>query len=176
MWNYLTDASNALGASLICLIMVLMCFDVASRNLANKPLPGVADIVSSTIVAAVFLGLPNAIRSGRLTRAELFFSPFANACPKAARVLETLFMLIGVAACLAIAFWTWPRLQKAWSTSEFVGIVGILTFPSWPVRAIVFAGSMLAALQYVVNAARTIMGLDPLGGTPGDMPKIESEI
>ncbi len=175
-WNYLTDAADALGATLICLIMVLMCFDVALRNLADRPMPGVADIVSSTIVATVFLGLPNAIRNGRLTRAELFFNPFCSAFPKAARLLETLFMLAGAAACLAIAFWTWPRLQKAWTSSEFVGIVGIMTFPSWPVRAVVFGGAMLGALQYIVNAARTIMGLDPLAGTSGSANAIKGEI
>lgn len=162
-WNRLLDGSNALGAALICLIMLLMCADVALRNFAAAPLPGVSDIVSSAIVAVVFLELPAAVRNGRLTRAELIFGPVSTARPGIARGMETVFMIAGAACCFAIAWWSWPRLEKSWTTDEFVGIVGILTFPRWPVQAVVFGGSLLAGAQFALNAVRVAMGIDPVG-------------
>lgn len=163
-WGIVLDGTNAMGALIICMIMVLMCFDVASRNLLGKPLPGVADIVSSAIVIVVFLELPSAVRNGRLTRAELLFGPLTRRFPAIARLLETAFLLVGAALCFAIVWWTYPRLMRAWTTSEFVGIVGILTFPRWPIQAVVVAGSALAGLQFLVNAGATLLGWVPPGG------------
>ena len=46
----IVGASNAVGVALIWLIATLMCFDVLSRNLFNKPIPGVSDLVASAVV------------------------------------------------------------------------------------------------------------------------------
>lgn len=165
-WGYVLNGTNGFGALIICFIMVLMCFDVASRNLLSKPLPGVADIVSSAIVVVVFLELPSAVRNGRLTRAELVFAPLSESYPAVARGLEVLFQLVGAALCFAIVWWSYPRLMRSWSTSEFVGIVGILTFPRWPIQAVVVAGSVLAGIQFLVNAIQVALGKR----APGDLP------
>ncbi len=49
-----------------------------------------------------------------------------------------------------IAYATWPLLARAWNDSEFFGIEGVFTFPTWPMRAVVLLGAVLAALQYVL--------------------------
>ncbi|MCU0941228.1 MAG: TRAP transporter small permease subunit, partial [Hydrogenophaga sp.] len=58
--------------------------------------------------------------------------------------------VFGVFACAVIAYATWPLFQRAWTNSEFLGVEGVFTFPTWPMRLVVFVGASLAALQYAL--------------------------
>lgn len=155
--GHLVDASNVVGVLLIWAIMLLMCADVFSRNLLSQPIAGVSHMVASSIVAIVFLQLASAVRNDRLTRADFLFGLVAERSPSGAATLRMVFNLIGAGVCLAIAYWTWPRLENAWSRSEFIGVVGVMTFPSWPVVAIVLYGATLAAAQFVATAVSEVL-------------------
>lgn len=146
------DALNALGSLVIGLVMVLMCADVLLRNLANKPIDGVAELVATSIIVIVFLQLPATLRHGRMSRADLFIDPFIARRPAAGRRLRALFSLAGVLACAVIAYASWPMLSKAWTGDEFLGVEGVFTFPIWPMRAVVVLGSTLATAQYALLA------------------------
>lgn len=148
----LVDALNAVGSALIGAIMLLMCADVLLRDLANRPIDGVAELVASSIVVIVFLQLPATLRHGRMARADLFLDPLLARRPRAGRGLRALFALAGAFACAVIAYASWRPLLRAWTDDEFLGVQGLFTFPTWPMRAVVVLGATLAALQYLLLA------------------------
>lgn len=150
LFGRLVDGLNAAGSVVIGLVMLLMCADVLLRNLANHPLDGVAELVATSIVVIVFLQLPATLRHGRMSRADLFIDPFIQRRPRAGKRLRALFSLAGIFACGVIAYATWPLLARAWGDSEFFGVEGVFTFPTWPMRAVVLLGAVLAALQYLL--------------------------
>lgn len=142
-------SANAVGVALIWGIVGLMCADILSRNLLNKPLPGISDLVASAMVIIVFLQLAAAVRNDRLIRTEFAIALLQRHFPRAVRAVHVLFNLIGFAICAGIAYWTLPRFTNAWVNAEFVGNIGIMTFPSWPMPAVVILGSVLAAIQFI---------------------------
>lgn len=152
VFGRLIDALNAVGSLVIAAVMLLMCADVALRNLANHPIDGVAELVATSVIVIVFLQLPATLRHGRMSRADLFIDPFVARHPRAGRGLRGLFSLAGAFACAVIAYATWPLLAKAWRDSEFLGVESVFTFPTWPMRAVVVLGATLAMLQYALLA------------------------
>jgi TRAP-type C4-dicarboxylate transport system permease small subunit len=146
----LVDGLNAIGSVVIAAVMLLMCADVLLRNLASRPIDGVSELVATSIVVIVFLQLPATLRHGRMSRADLFIDPFIRRRPRAGKGLRALFSAAGAFACGAIAYASAPLLRRAWSDAEFLGVEGLFTFPIWPMRAVVLAGAVLAAVQYVL--------------------------
>ncbi|MEK9802114.1 MAG: TRAP transporter small permease [Curvibacter sp.] len=152
LFGWLVDALNGLGSVVIALVMVLMCTDVFMRNAFNQPIDGVAEMVAASIIVIVFLQLPATLRHGRMSRADLFLDPFMRRRPRAGLLLRALLALGGIFACAVIAYASWPLFLRAWSNSEFFGVEGVFTFPTWPMRLVVFVGAALAALQYALLA------------------------
>jgi TRAP-type C4-dicarboxylate transport system permease small subunit len=146
----LVDGLNGLGSMVIAAVMLLMCADVLMRNALNQPIDGVAEMVAASIIIIVFLQLPSTLRHGRMSRADLFLDPFLLSHPRAALRLRAFLSLFGVLACCVIAYATWPVAMRAWVNSEFLGVEGVFTFPTWPMRFVVVLGASLAALQYLL--------------------------
>lgn len=151
-FGWLVDGLNAAGSVIIAAVMLLICADVALRNLANQPIDGVSEMVATSIIMIVFLQLPATLRHGRMSRADLFIDPFVVRRPAAGRRLRAVFSLFGIAACAVTAYATWPMLVRSWTGNEFFGVQDVFTFPVWPMRAIVVLGAALAALQYALLA------------------------
>lgn len=155
----IVDSLNAIGSLVIGIVMVLMCADVVLRNLANQPIDGVAELVATSIIVIVFLQLPATLRHGRMARADLFIDPLVARRPRAGRLLRAMFSLAGVFACGVIAYATWPLLVRAWTDAEYLGVQGVFTFPTWPMRGVVVLGATLAAVQYLLLAWRDVRRL-----------------
>jgi len=154
LFGRIVDVLNALGSVVIGLVMLLMVADVLLRNLANRAIDGVAELVATSIIVLVFLQLPATLRHGRMSRADLFIDPFVARRPRAGLRLRAIFSAAGVFACAVIAYATWPMLEKAWSGDEFLGVEGVFTFPIWPMRLVVLVGGVLATVQYALLAAQ----------------------
>ena len=152
------DGMNAMGSIVILAVMAMMCSDVLIRNLAGRPLDGVAELAAASIVVIVFLQLPATLRHGRMSRAEMFLDPLLERRPATGRALRATFALIGSVCCAGIAFSSWTLLVRAWTDSEFAGAEGVFTFPVWPIRAVVILGSSVAALQYILLAWSDLTG------------------
>lgn len=166
----LVDALNGAGSVVIAAVMLLMCTDVLLRNLVNRPIDGVAELVATSIIVIVFLQLPATLRHGRMARADLFIDPFVARRPTAGRHLRASFSLLGIFACAVIAWATWPLLQRAWRDDEYLGIEGIFTFPTWPMRAVVVLGATLAAVQYALLAWADWKAARVAAGASGAQP------
>ena len=142
---------NALGSLLILAVMILMCVDVLMRDLANRPINGVAELVAASIIVIVFLQLPNTVRQRRMVEADLFIVGFVERHPVAGHVLLASFAGLGAALMGVIFYATFPLFARAWRDDEFFGVQGMFTAPSWPIQFVVLLGAIFAALQYCAH-------------------------
>lgn len=154
----LTQFANVCGSLLILGLMLLIGVDVLGRNLAGAPLSGVPELVSLSIVAIVFLQAPQALKAGRMTRSDALLNWVGARRPGIARLLETVYDLLGMAVVAVIVHATWPIFTRAWARNEFVGAVGDFTAPTWPVKAMILLGGSLLVLQFAARILRRFLG------------------
>lgn len=152
VFGLFVDGLNAVGSVIIGILMLLICSDVASRTLANKPIAGVSELAAMSIVVIVFLSLASTLRHGRMARADLFIDNFVRRHHVVGPVLDGLFHIAGAVTCGLIVWATIPNLVEAWTRDLFVGVQGVFTAPTWPVRSAVIAGASVAALQFLTMA------------------------
>ena len=150
----ITQGLNVLGSVLILALMVLVGVDVAGRNLMGAPVAGVPELVTLSIVAIVFLQIPQALRAGRLTRSDALPQWLARHHPGLGRWLETLFDLIAMGIVWVIVATTWPIFTRAWERGEFIGALGDFTAPTWPVKLTILVGGTLLTLQFAARILR----------------------
>ena len=155
----MTQGANVVGTLLIAALVMLICVDVVGREVFGAPLKGVPEMVTLSIVAIVFLQVPQALRAGRLTRSDGVIQVLHNKRPKLAAVLETLFEVLGFLVAATIIYAHWPILIKAIKRGDFVGSTGNLTIPTWPVKAMILVGCALLALQFLARILRRFTGV-----------------
>jgi TRAP-type C4-dicarboxylate transport system permease small subunit len=135
------------------LAMVIVA-DIVANNVRGEALPGVREIVISSIVMIVYLQLGYAIRSHSMLRSDTF----VLAMPALARkALLGGGYLLGAVFFFMILKGTVAPAVHAWTTSEYWG-EGALHMPVWPMRLVVGAG--LAIVNYVVAALIDVFGFD----------------
>lgn len=146
----LTAVMNSIGTCWIFVLLVLINCDIVGRTVWDTPVPGVTEIVGMTIVACVFLQLGHAIANARLTRSDIILRRLEGS-PRLKFGLEALYNLVG-AALLAILFINiYPMFITAWTVGDYEGSAGGFTAPLWPVRLIIVIGSLVAAVQCLLN-------------------------
>jgi len=144
---------NGAGAVWILGLMVLINLDVGLRAALNAPLPGVPEFVALSITGIVFLQAAHTLRAGRFIRSDGLAAVLLARRPRVRHALQAVFGAVGAALFGVIAWAMWPLLRRAWTSGEFVGAVGDVMFPVWPVMLIVVVGSGLTAMQYAADAA-----------------------
>ncbi|MBX2838292.1 MAG: TRAP transporter small permease subunit [Gammaproteobacteria bacterium] len=149
--DWLTQGANVIGSLLIVALVMLIGADVMGRNLFDLPVSGVPELVSLSIVAIVFLQVPNALRTGRLTRSDGLINTIRNRSARLANAMDTLFDLLGLIVMTVIIYAHWPILVRAWSRQDFIGAVGDFTAPTWPAKLMLLIGSVLLALQFLAR-------------------------
>lgn len=147
--NVATQGANILGTFLIIGLVAIICIDVLGRNLFGTPLPGVPEMISLSIVAIVFLQVPQALKAGRLTRSDGVIMSLHKRTPRLASGLESLFDVLGFLVVVTIIYAHWPILMKAITRNEYVGAVGNFTMPTWPTKLMILIGATLLALQFL---------------------------
>ena len=138
--DWATQGANILGTMLIVGLVLIICVDVIGRETLGAPLSGVPEMVSLSIVAIVFLQVPQAFKAGRLTRSD------------------GLIELLGALVVGTILYAHWPILTRSIARGDFVGSVGNFTFPTWPVKLAIFAGALLLLLQFLARILRRFSG------------------
>ena len=159
----LTQALNVVGTILIVALMLLIGADVASRNLFAAPIAGVPELVSLSIVAIVFLQVPQALRAGRFTRSEAVLGAIRAARPRLARRMEIGFDLAAIALLGALLVASWALFEQSWVRGTFVGALGDFTAPIWPVKLVIVVGTAMLMAQFAARIARLLAGTDGEG-------------
>lgn len=153
----LTQVANICGSLLISGLVILIGADVLGRNLYNTPISGVPELVTLSIVAIVFLQVPQALKAGRITRADALIGFLNKRFPKVGTALETLYDLLAILVMGIIFYATYPIFIRAWTRSDFVGAVGDFTAPTWPVKIMILTGCALLALQFAARIIRRFL-------------------
>lgn len=155
-------AMSAVGTAAIGALMLLIVADVIGRNFLDAPITGVSEIAARTVVAIVFLQVPAAILQRRLTRADFLVRRIERASPAAVSMIETVFCIAGAIVFGLILWASWPKLPESWATSEFFGVQGVWTIPTWPFRGITVLGAALAVLSALYRATVEVRSIRSL--------------
>jgi TRAP-type C4-dicarboxylate transport system permease small subunit len=145
---------NSIGTVWIFILMIVIVTDVIGRTVFTRPLPGVPELVSISIIGIVFLQIGQALRSGRITRVDTLLGLLDRRVPKLSALLQGFYGLLGMALFIALFNACLPLFIRAWQNGDYVGVEGYITYPVWPVRLFMLIGCVGAAIQYVLFAAR----------------------
>jgi len=143
---------NSIGTAWVFILLIIINLDILSRFLFNRPIRGVPEIVSLSIVALVFMQIAHTLKVGRLTRAETLLNILRRKIPRGAKTLEGVFHLVGAGLFWLIFQGSYPMLTKAWKIGEYVGAEGDFMAPVWPVKLIILIGSTAAIIQFLLLA------------------------
>jgi tripartite ATP-independent transporter DctM subunit len=146
----LTLGMNSVGTFWVFCLMFLICADVVGRYVFNAPIRGVAEMVGYSIVTAVFMQFANTLHAGRFTRADIIIERLEATRPAAGFCFDSLYNLLGAAVFAIIAYGTYPKLERAWTTNEITGTPGDFTFIIWPFLAVIVLGAAVTAIEYAL--------------------------
>ena len=144
---------NSIGTVWIFILMIVIVTDVIGRTVFTRPLPGVPELVSLSIVGIVFLQIGQALRSGRITRVDILIEYLDRRVPRLSALMQGVFGLLGLALFVALYQACLPLFLRAWTNGDYVGVEGYITYPIWPVRLFMLIGCVGAAIQYALFAA-----------------------
>lgn len=145
---------NGVGSLLILAITVLICADIVGRAVFGVPVAGVAELVSLSIVAVVFLQLGQAVRSHSLAQTGIVLDSLGRRAPRIAALLQCLYCVVAVLVFAALVYGVWFKLTDAWTSNEHVGVYGLFVAPIWPVYAVILVGSAAVVVQFGAQAWR----------------------
>lgn len=169
--RYLIRFSDQLSKLLMILAAVwamslslLIVADIVANNVVGHAIPGVREIVISSIVMIVYLQLGYAIRSHSMLRSDTLLLALPRIVQ---RILLGLGYALGAALFALILSGTVAPSVYAWTTDEFWG-EGALRVPVWPTRFMILAGAGLAILNYAVAALIDVFDLEDRGRSGGE--------
>lgn len=145
---------NALGTVWIIGLMLLINADIFGRTALYAPIAGVPELVAFSIVGIVFLQLAHTLKSGSMTRSDVLLNLLERKAPSVRLALLALFHLVGGVLLVVIAWRFWPSLAQAWQfpARHFMGNPGFFTVPQWPLFALMLAGIVATACQFLLDA------------------------
>ena len=155
----LANLVAAIGTTWTFLLMMLIVADVIGRSFLSRPITGVAEIAAHSVVAIVFLQLAAAIHAKRMTRADFLIERLQSTSPRFTAGLEAAFLFAGTAIMLMIAYSGWTPLKASFAASEYFGVRGVFTVPTWPFRAVIIFGSLLAAVVLLLQTTQELRKL-----------------
>lgn len=150
---------NAIASVGIIALMVLICADIASRNLFNRPVDGVPEIVKTAIVAICWLQFGWALRANRHLRSTLFLDSRSETTR---RIIYGLNCILGATVFGLIAWYCSDNVVSAYLRGTFEGELP-MRIKVWPVWLAVTLGAALTALEYILQLIRCIGGTLPFG-------------
>ncbi|MFC4174017.1 TRAP transporter small permease [Microvirga sp. GCM10011540] len=150
--DWISKALLVLASLLAFLLSFVVVADVVGRVAFNSPLKGTPELVSSSIVIICYLQAVYAILSGGMMQVDAV----------TAHLPVRIRAALGIASCIlgialfGIIFWgSIDGFSHAFESGEYEG-EGALRVPMWPVRLAVLVGSGLAAVAYILLAARQV--------------------
>jgi TRAP-type mannitol/chloroaromatic compound transport system permease small subunit len=116
----------------------------------------VSELGALALVMIVYLQLATTIRHDRLVRADILMAGIGMRFPRVGLIMETLFDTVGAVVLAILAWSTLGILERDLRATEFIGVTGVLTLPTWPFRALILLGVAVAAVQFVLQAVERL--------------------
>lgn len=163
LFDGIVSLFNGGGSIWIFLLMSILCADVISRAVFNAPINGVPLLVELSILVIMFMQLPAAIRSGRLTRSDILLARLLRDRPSLGLSLRVLYDVLGVALMVMVFIYTLPTFNKVWRRDTFEGLEGDFALPSWPFKLLILVGAAMCAIQFmrsIIDGARELRELN----------------
>ncbi len=151
-WNILTKVMDSIGTAWVFVLLVIINLDIGGRAIFNRPIRGVPEIVSMSIVGCVFLQIAHTLKVGRLTRADAVLNWLGRKLPALGEFLNGIYHLVGAGLFALLLGASYPFFLKAWRIDEYVGAEGDFMAPVWPVKLIILIGSTAAVIQFLILA------------------------
>lgn len=134
----------ALGALVLLAIALIGTSDVLTTRILDQPIPGVIKLSEAGLVLILFLGLAVATRNRGHIRVDILITRLG---PRARPFCDAIGLLF---AALFFALWTWQMwlmTAKSWSIREMA--TGLLPYPLYPVKIIIFIGLVIATIESI---------------------------
>lgn len=163
--------ANAVGTTVIILMVAVINYDVIARSVFNKPFLGAVEVVQFSMVLIVFLQLPDVIRVGRLTRSDGFLLMMDRRRPTLARNQRRFIDTVSGVFMVLIAVAMWPEFVEMWHTKDYFGVPGVFTAPWWPIKLVIFLSACLCAILFAFKVILPSAG-GGLGFTASFYPDI----
>ncbi len=168
-FDIVTSTMNSIGTAWVFILLIIINLDIFSRFVFNRPIRGVPEIVSLSIVALVFMQIAHTLKVGRLTRSETLLNILTRRFPKVAKILNGIFHLVGAGLFGILFQGSYSMFIKAWRIDEYVGAEGDFMAPVWPVKLIILIGSAVAIIQFLLLAFQDFKQLAvPANSSTGD--------
>jgi TRAP-type transport system small permease protein len=161
LFNRVERAMNYLSASLTLVMMLFITLSVVTRNLANRPIPGVYETSELFMLGMIFLGMSFVQARRRHVTVTFVYQRFAPGL----RLSVDVFILL-----LSALFWgafTWQSALRAaysWQIREYtLGVIEFPLYPAWtvlPLGAGLLTARLLIDLGLVVTRGSTAMAED----------------
>lgn len=139
---------NGGGSIWIFCLMSILCADVISRAVFSAPINGVPLLVELSILVIMFMQLPAAIRSGRLTRSDILLARLLRERPSLGLSLRALYDTLGIVLMVVVFVYTLPTFNKVWRRDTFEGLEGDFALPAWPFKLLILVGAVMCAIQF----------------------------
>ena len=173
----------AMVALAILVSMLASAADALGGRLMNRPVPGAVEGATNMMAVIVFGSLAYVQRQRGHIRVELLYG---NAPPRVRAALDIFNDLIVIVFFSLLAWQAWDFAMSSYQIGEAAS--GIVRFPLYPAKFVIFFGSILLILQMCVDLIDHLFGLvkgepvdggdDPVGALAGeadDGPGIEDE-
>ncbi len=152
IWSKLNAMLSVLSGGLLGVAMIAISVDVCARYFFNSPIVGLVDLVTILIPIFVFLPMANTELQDSHIRVELISSLISE---KWRSVFDVLDSIIGI-ILLGLMTWVWWELAvHSWDKGEY--LPGMMRLPVWPSKFVICIGTLLFAIQVLVNCIRSIV-------------------
>lgn len=138
-------AIHVVSSVWVFILALVILADVFGRILFTQPLEGTKEILQNSVIAVTFLQIPLAIYTGSMLKTTMFANRLS---PLVHKVIRSAVFLLGAALFIGIAWASWDPAWDALRIGEYEG-EGSLRIYTWPVRFLMIATSIFAALAYL---------------------------
>jgi TRAP-type mannitol/chloroaromatic compound transport system permease small subunit len=124
------------------------------RYVFNSPVRGVPLVISLSIIAIVFLQMPDTLRRGRFIRNDALLGKLLRTRPKLGNALEMIYSSFGAILMGTLVWYEIPFFRKDWTLNTYAGNEGDFTVPLWPIHLMILIGATACGIQYLRNTWR----------------------
>ena len=145
------------AASIVAMVLAIAA-DVVVRNITGGSLPGMIEVAETSLVVSVFFGLAWAAANGEHVAVTLRADRFNQATMRVVNIF------VWARSSAFIAWLRYASIRRAVDSTQMLEErFGIVRWPMYPMRWVLVVGLVALLLVTLLNLARAIAGLAPLG-------------